>query len=131
MSPRSLAVAIVAFAWSASASAVTCYQVFDRNDNVVYRSTVPPVDLSDKGAAAREAMRQRGEYLMFGDFDKCPGVAFFTGSGGSSGLSLDDVVMGMPAMPMNGGVSPAKGPNPNAAVQPAGRGTSAGSARRR
>ncbi len=122
MSVRPMPIAVLAacmIAWSAAASAVTCYVVYDRNDNVVYRGTTPPVDLSDKGAPARDAMRRRGEYLMFGDFDKCPGVTFFTGAGGSTGLSLDEVVMGMPAMPMNGGVSPLKGVGPNAVTAPA------------
>jgi hypothetical protein len=101
-----------------SAAAVTCYVVMDRNDNVVYRSTVPPVDLSDQGAAARERMRQRGEYLMFGDYDMCPGITFFTGAGGSKGLALDEIVGGMPALPAAGGASPVRGVDPNAAVPP-------------
>ena len=33
------------------ASAVTCYIVLDRNENVVYQDIYPPVDLSDEGAA--------------------------------------------------------------------------------
>ncbi len=133
MSVRPMPIAVLAactIAWSAAASAVTCYIVYDRNDNVVYRSTTPPVDLSDKGAPARDAMRRRGEYLMFGDFEQCPGITFFTGAGGSTGLSLDEVVMGMPAMPMNGGVSSVKGAPANAAVQPA-SGSRAAPARRR
>ena len=129
MNARSIGLAAVAaagFAWSASAAAVTCYVVMDRNDNVVYRSNVPPVDMSDRGSAAREAMRQRGDYLLFGDFESCPGVTFFTGASGSRALSLDDVVMGMPAMPMAGGVSAVRGADPNAVVAP---GTSGAAAR--
>ena len=38
---------------AADARAVTCYVVFDRTDNVVYRDTFPPVDLSDAGKAQR------------------------------------------------------------------------------
>ncbi len=119
------AVAVAGFAWSASSAAVTCYVVMDRNDNVLYRSNVPPVDMSDQGSAAREAMRRRGDYLLFGDFESCPGVTFFTGASGSRALSLDDVVMGMPAMPMAGGVSAVRGPDPNAVVAPARSGTAA------
>jgi hypothetical protein len=83
--------------WAGTAGAVTCYVVMDRNDNVIYQSSVPPVDMSEQGAAARERMRQRGEYLMFGDYESCPGVAFFTGAGGNKALALDEVVNGMPA----------------------------------
>jgi len=110
-------------AWAGSTAAFTCYIVTDRNDNVIYRSTYPPVDLSDQGAPARERMRQRGEYLMFADLDTCPGVTFFTGAGGSRGLALDEVVNGMPALPSTGGARPVSGPNPNAAAAPARGGT--------
>jgi hypothetical protein len=40
------------------ASAVTCYIILDRNENVVYQDIYPPVDLSDEGAAERKAMRR-------------------------------------------------------------------------
>jgi hypothetical protein len=102
-----LAAAIAAMA--APAAAVTCYVVMDRSDNVIYRSTVPPVDLSDQGKPARERMRERGEYLMFGEFEQCPGVTFFTGAGGSKGLALDEVVNGMPALPTASGASQGDG----------------------
>jgi hypothetical protein len=111
---------VAAVAYAASAAAVTCYVVTDRNDNVIYRSTYPPVDLSDQGKPARERMRERGEYLMFADMELCPGVAFFTGGSGSRGLAFDEVVNGLPALPSNSGVSPA--PSAPAAVSPATQG---------
>src|SRR5215831_5007323 len=47
----------------------TCFLVFDRNDNLIYRSPQAPVDMSDPNdraaTAAREAMRARGEYMMY------------------------------------------------------------------
>jgi hypothetical protein len=73
-----------------AANALTCYVLFDRNDNVVYRDTIPPVDLSDQGAPARAAMRQRGEYMMISDVDRCPQAAFVFGQAGSASLSIDD-----------------------------------------
>ena len=82
------------------ASAMNCYTVLDRNDNVVYRGTVPPVDLSDRGAPEREAMRQRGQHMIAMDSDRCPGVEFFTGSAGSSALTVDQIVGGI--VPMRG-----------------------------
>ena len=82
---------------SGTANAVTCYVLFDRFDNVVYRNTVSPIDLSDQGAAARAALRQRGEYLMVMDSDRCPSVTFVFGAAGSKTLSIDETVGGFPA----------------------------------
>jgi hypothetical protein len=73
-----------------AAHALTCYVLFDRNDNVVYRDTISPVDLSDQGTAARTAMRQRGEYMMISEVDRCPQVAFVFGQAGSASLSMED-----------------------------------------
>ena len=80
-----------------TADAVTCYMLYDRFDNVVYRNTVSPIDLSDQGAAARAALRQRGEYLMVMDSDRCPPVTFVFGTAGSKTLSIDETVGGFPA----------------------------------
>ena len=80
-----------------AADAATCYVLFDRFDNVVYRSTVSPIDLSDQGAAARAALRQRGEYLLVMDSDRCAPVTFVFGAAGSKTLSLDETVGGFPA----------------------------------
>jgi hypothetical protein len=79
-----------------AAEAATCYVLFDRYDNVVYRSTVSPIDLSDQGAAARAALRQRGEYLLVMDSDRCAPVTFVFGAAGSKTLSLDETVGGFP-----------------------------------
>lgn len=77
-------------------AAAPCYMLFDRFDNVVYRNTVSPIDLSDQGAAARAAMRQRGEYLMVMESDRCPPVTFVFGGAGSKTLSIDETVGGFP-----------------------------------
>lgn len=80
------------------ALAATCYFVYDRNDNLIYRDTQPPVDLSDRGTAGRDAMRQRGEYLLFNDTDRCAPLAFLTGPGTPGTLTVDQIVAGYPAM---------------------------------
>ena len=77
---------------AADARAVNCYVVFDRTDNVIYRDVFPPVDLSDAGKADREAMRQRGEFLMFMDAEHCPRLEFLTGAAGNVGLQLDETL---------------------------------------
>ena len=109
----------------ASVSAMNCYTVLDRNDNVVYRGTIPPVDLSERGAAEREAMRQRGQHMIAMDADRCPGVEYFTGSAGSSTLSVDQIVGGIvpmrgqspagnsPSSPMSSGSAPTRMPAPS------------------
>ena len=80
-----------------SAGALTCYSVLDRSDNVIYRDTYPPVDLSDQGAAERERMRRRGEHLLAMETDRCPTLEFFLGNAGSPSLTVDQVIAGMPA----------------------------------
>jgi hypothetical protein len=77
------------------ARALTCYSVIDRNDNVIYRDTLPPVDLSDQGTAERERMRRRGEHMIAMESDRCPSIEFFTGNAGSSALNVDQVVAGV------------------------------------
>jgi len=77
------------------AGAMQCYTVLDRSDNVVYRGTIPPIDLSDRGIPEREAMRERGQHMIAMDADRCPGVEFFTGTAGSSTLSVDEIVGGI------------------------------------
>src|SRR6476646_2732418 len=81
---------------SSAAGAFTCYMLYDRNDNLVYRDTISPVDMSDQGASARESMRDRGDYLVVADADRCPPVTFVFGAAGSSALSVDSIVGGMP-----------------------------------
>jgi hypothetical protein len=87
-----LAVAAVAGALAGDAAAVTCYVVLDRNDNVTYRDVYPPVDLSDAGRAERDAMRRRGEFLMFLESEQCPRIEYFTGTAGTIGLQLEQTL---------------------------------------
>jgi len=77
------------------AQAVICYVIYDRNENIIYQNTYPPLDMSNAGYAQRDALRARGEHLTFGDIDNCPTVVYLTGSGGTSELRVDDVVAGM------------------------------------
>ncbi len=78
------------------ADALICYIVYDRNENVIYQNTYPPVDMSNAGLAQREALRARGEHLTFGDIPQCPTLVFLTGVGGMSDIKVDDVVAGFP-----------------------------------
>jgi len=49
-------------------------------------------DLSDAGKAEREAMRQRGEFLMFMDAEHCPRLEFLTGYAGNVAVRLDETL---------------------------------------
>jgi hypothetical protein len=93
-----VAAAVVAsfVAFAGDAAALTCYVVFDRTENVIYRDVYPPVDLSDAGRAEREAMRNRGETLMFMESDQCPRLEYFTGAAGTVGLRLDQTLSPTP-----------------------------------
>jgi hypothetical protein len=71
------------------AHAITCDIVIDRNGMVVYQDVKPPVDMSDRGAAARDRMRQRGEQLMIIDVDQCPSLVFSTIA---NSASVDEIV---------------------------------------
>jgi len=97
------------------AAAVTCYEILDRSDNIVYRGTIAPVDLSDKGAPEREALRQRGQHLIAMEVDRCLGVEYFTGTAGSAQLTVDQIVGGIQM----------RGTSPAGYVPPATGGTSA------
>ena len=85
------AVAAVAFA-APGAGAVTCDIVLDRNGTVIYQDTTPPVDLSERGAEARDRMRQRGEQLLILDSDQCPRLVFSPVTGAAS---VDSIVAEM------------------------------------
>jgi hypothetical protein len=102
------------FAAVGTASAMNCYTVIDKNDNVVYRGNLPPIDLSEQGNAEREAMRKRGQHLIAMEVDRCIGVEYFTGTAGSTTLSVDQIVGGIQMR----GVSPGgyAGPSPSSAA---------------
>ena len=98
-----LSVAIVAaFGCSATAYALTCHIVLDRADTVVYRDIVPPVDLSERGRAARTAMRQRGEFLLMIEADQCSRFVATTGAAGAGGATVDEIVAGLRSYQVTG-----------------------------
>ena len=78
------------------ASAVTCYIILDRNDNVVYQDIYPPVDLSDEGAAERKAMRARNEHMIAMETDRCAPLEFVPGGAGTAGARINLENVGEP-----------------------------------
>ena len=79
--------------------AITCYEVIDRNDVVILRGTRAPVDLSSSGAAAREAMRSRGELLVIFSTENCLSLGRATADGGGT-LTADEIVAGWGKTPI-------------------------------
>jgi len=77
--------------------AITCYEVIDRSEGVIFRSTRPPVDLSNAGAPAREAMRGRGELLVIFNAENCVLAGRATADGGRT-LTADEIVVGLKPM---------------------------------
>ena len=114
-----------------AAAARTCYTLLDRNDNVVYRDTFSPVDLSDQGDAARAQLRQRGEYLLISDDEQCQQVTFVFGPGGPTALSVDDFLGAQTSTRANGGTVTTQGARgassaPSASSAPPKRGSTSG-----
>ena len=94
------------------ASALVCYTVLDKGDQVVYRGYEAPVDMSmtPAGAADRDAMRRRGEYMMISYVDDCLLVGTSrwasAGAAGYTTASVEEIVAGMrPFAADVGGVS--------------------------
>ncbi len=79
--------------------AITCYEVIDRNNVVMLRGTRSPVDLSNAGTPARDAMRARGELLVIFDVENCVAVGRAT-SDGSRTLTADEIVAGWRQTPI-------------------------------
>ena len=73
------------------ASAMTCYLVLDRNDNVVYQDIFPPIDLSDAGDAERKAMRARNEHMIAMETDRCPRLELIAGPGIGTKINLEEM----------------------------------------
>ena len=86
--PLCLACAAALVLAAPAARAVTCDIVLDRNGAVIYQDTTPPVDLSERGAAARDKMRERGEQLLIMDSDQCPRLVFSSVTGAASVESI-------------------------------------------
>lgn len=97
-----------------AAQAVTCDIVVDRSGAVVYQDVVPPVDMSERGAAARDRMRQRGEQLMVIDVDQCPRLVFSTITGAAS---VEEIVAGMrPYVGVSGGMGSSARPGASGTI---------------
>ncbi len=98
---RRLSILAAVFAAGAAlpgaANAVTCYTVLDRSDTTIYQDSDPPFDMSDRGAADRDAMRGRNEFLTISEVDRCLLIAAPAGTTAYRAASVDEIVSGMRA----------------------------------
>ena len=122
MRPSRISCAIAAAtltATSAPAAAFNCYLIVDRTNEVVYQDRFAPVDLSDDGAPARDALRARGQQLIVMDTEYCPAIdrARVTGQGGPA--SVEEIVAGMRSAAtygIGGSRAPTAAANPPAGI---------------
>jgi len=95
-------IAALAFAASAPATAAfVCYTVYDRAGEIAYRDSVSPFEGAlDPTSSGREAMRKRGEHLVFFEADFCPPVSRVVGLGSvtSRPPTTDEIVQTLPAL---------------------------------
>jgi hypothetical protein len=112
MRPPSLPSAIVAAALliaSLPAAAFNCYLIVDKGNEVTYQGGFPPIDLSDDGMDARNAMRIRGDQLIVMDTDTCPPIDRGRTTSARGPASVEEIVAGMrSAVPYGSSVQPAR-----------------------
>jgi hypothetical protein len=117
-----LLVAAAAIALPGTAAGYTCYLVYDRNGNTIYQAMSPPVDMSDRGKAEREALRNRGELLLIIDTERCAPLTYVMGSGGGThAINFDNALASVPeALPSTmGSGAPARQGSGTASSRPA------------
>ena len=109
--------------FAVGAHALLCDVVIDRTGMVVYQDVVPPVDMSQRGAAARDRMRERGEQLMIIETEQCPRLVFSTIA---NSASVDEIVASMrPYVGVTGGMGASARPGASGTVSAAPARTSA------
>ena len=99
---RAAWLAALAFAASAPATAAFfCYTVYDRGGEIAYRDSVSPFEGAlDPTSSGREAMRRRGEHLVFFEAEFCPQMSRVVGLGSLQGRAptTDEIVATFPTM---------------------------------
>ncbi len=84
------------------AVAVPCFLVIDKNDVVIYRDVMPPFDLGPAQSPERAALRQRGQLLLFAEFENCRPVGYISATTGQTTATVDEIVMQLkPAIATN------------------------------
>ena len=121
-----LAVSLAAAVTAPAANAIMCYTLLDRSDKVLYRAPSAPVDMSTQGAALRESLRRRNEYLMISDVEDYQAVAAVEGAPGYHPATVEEIVREMRGYLAYGGVSSMPGVTGSASVGDGGGGGGGG-----
>ena len=98
--PRRIPLATLAAACAlvaAPAHARVCYTIYDAKDTIVYRDWTAPFDGAvDFGSPGREALRTRGEHLVWFEAEHCAPVSgTATGTSGGRPATADEIVAGL------------------------------------
>lgn len=98
--PRRIALATLAAACAlvaAPAHARVCYTIYDAKDTIVYRDWTAPFDGAvDFGSPGREALRTRGEHLVWFEAEHCAPVSgTAAATGGGRPATADEIVAGL------------------------------------
>jgi len=105
----------------AAMAASTCYTVYDRAGEIVYRDFVQPFDgATDPASPGNAAMRSRGENIVFFEADFCVPVAL--GGANARPATTAEIVAAIPAFGSRGvgtGASPAGGVYGSGSAAPA------------
>jgi hypothetical protein len=127
-----LAAVLAAIAVPGAASAVTCYTVVDHSDTTIYQDSEPPFDMSDLGAADREGMRARHEFMMVYESEHCPPVSAPPGTTAYRAATVEEIVAGIReyARTTGGGATSSAGRGGRAAAPSAPARSSSSSARK-
>ncbi|HKU84794.1 MAG TPA: hypothetical protein VJV77_00485 [Casimicrobiaceae bacterium] len=96
---------------STPATAFNCYAIVDRGNEVIYQGALSPVDLSDDGAPARDALRARGQQLIAMDTDNCPAIDRINLATRGGPATVEEIVAGMRSATPYGTGAPAAGPD--------------------
>ena len=86
---------------AAALAAPTCFTVYNRAGEIIYRDTVSPFEGAlDPTSTGREAMRVRGEHLVFFEAEFCPQMSRVVGLGSLQGRAptTDEIVATFPTM---------------------------------
>jgi len=93
MHPLRLPIAMFGAVLAAAAGAcdaTVCYVILDGKETIVYRDARPPVDMSSRGAAERDELRRKGDYLLIMEADRCVPVGFGSGWASSAQAPAPD-----------------------------------------
>lgn len=65
---------LLAFGWLPSPASAMCFTIYDRANWIIYRSTMPPIDLSGSISQAMRAKFPGGQLVIANDMRLCTDI---------------------------------------------------------